>query len=143
MTTDVEKLLAELVALPSVNPAFLPANHPHAGESRVADFLAATAAKAGLDVTFQNVLPGRSNLIATLRPAGKAKHRILLAPHMDTVNVSSQEQFTPRIKNGRLYGRGACDTKGSGAAMLTALCRLAKIQPRPLETEIIFVGLID
>jgi hypothetical protein len=33
-----EKLLAELDALPSVNPAFLPLRHPHAGEKRVVDF---------------------------------------------------------------------------------------------------------
>ena len=45
--TRTEKLLAELIALPSVNPAFLPPRHPHAGEQRVADFLAATAARAG------------------------------------------------------------------------------------------------
>ncbi len=143
MRTDVEKLLRELVALPSVNPAFLPAKHPHAGEQRVADFLAVTAAKAGLDVAFQKVLPGRSNLLATLRPTGNVRQRILLAPHMDTVNVVSPEQFVPRISNGRLYGRGSCDTKGSGAAMLTALCSLAKEKQRPANTEIIFVGLID
>ena len=51
--TKTEKLLRELIALPSVNPAFLPARHPHAGEQRVAEFLAATAAQAGLDVEFQ------------------------------------------------------------------------------------------
>jgi len=46
--TRTEKLLAELIALPSVNPAFLPPRHPHAGEKRVADFLAATAAPRGI-----------------------------------------------------------------------------------------------
>ena len=120
--TKTEKLLRELIALPSVNPAFLPAQTPRAGEQRVADFLAATAARAGLDVEFQAVSPGRSNLLARLSPRGKVRQRILLAPHMDTVNATD-EQFTPRTRNGRLFGRGACDTKGSVAAMLTALCR--------------------
>ena len=69
--TAPEKLLCELIALPSVNPAFLPARDPRAGEGRVAEFLAAAAARAGLDVHFQNVEPGRSNLLATLRPLGK------------------------------------------------------------------------
>ena len=45
--TQPEKLLRELIALPSVNPAFLPAGDARAGEKRVADFLAATAARAG------------------------------------------------------------------------------------------------
>jgi len=164
-----EKLLAELIALPSVNPAFLPPRHPHAGEKRVADFLAATAARAGLEVEFQKVeftrwgeTPGepsaesgfgsrgrsphqtnvRSNLIARWRPKNKIKQTILLAPHLDTVGADGTK-FIPQRKNGRLYGRGACDTKGSVAAMLTALCELAESKNRPRETEIVFAGLID
>jgi succinyl-diaminopimelate desuccinylase len=159
--TRTEKLLAELIALPSVNPAFVPLSpavgprgraasddqqvvptNPHAGEKRVADFLATVAARAGLEVEFQKVLPGRSNVIARLLPRNKIRQTILLAPHLDTVNADDS-QFVPRRKNGRLYGRGACDTKGSVAAMLTALCELANAKSRPLGTEIVFAGLVD
>ena len=140
--TRTEQLLAELIALPSVNPAFLPPRHPNAGEKSVAEFLAATAARAGLNVEFQKVLPRRSNIIARLTPHGKIKQTILLAPHLDTVGADGT-QFIPQRRNGRLHGRGACDTKGSVAAMLAALCELAKNKSRPLETEIIFAGLID
>ena len=140
--TRTEKLLAEIIALPSVNPAFLPPRHPLAGEKKVADFLAATAARAGLEVEFQKVLPGRSNVIAHLLPSGKIKQTILLAPHLDTVGADGT-QFIPQRKNGRLHGRGACDTKGSVAAMLAALCELARSTARPLTTEIVFAGLID
>jgi acetylornithine deacetylase/succinyl-diaminopimelate desuccinylase-like protein len=138
--TRTEKLLAELIALPSVNPAFLPPRHRHAGEKRVADFLATIAARAGLEVEFQKIPPGRSNLIVRLLPRNKIRQTILLAPHLDTVGADGTK-FIPQRKNGRLYGRGACDTKGSVAAMLSALCELVK--SRPLETEIVFVGLID
>jgi len=137
-----EKLLAELIALSSVNPAFLPPRHPHAGEKSVAEFLASVAASAGLEVEFQKVLPGRLNLISRLQPRNKIRRTILLAPHLDTV-VADSTQFIPQRKNGRLYGRGACDTKGSVAAMLAALCELAGAKSRPLETEIIFIGLVD
>jgi acetylornithine deacetylase/succinyl-diaminopimelate desuccinylase-like protein len=140
--SKTEKLLRELIALPSVNPAFLPEQHPRAGEQRVGDFLAATAASAGLDVEFQPVTDGRSNLLARLTPSQKPSRRVLLAPHMDTVNAQDS-QFTPRKQNGKIYGRGACDTKGSIAAMLGALSRLARSGKRPDQTEIIFVGLID
>ena len=140
--TRTEKLLAELIALPSVNPAFLPPRHPQAGEKNVADFLAATAARAGLEVDFQKVLPGRANVIARLLPRGKIKQTILLAPHLDTVGADGR-LFIPQRKNGRLHGRGACDTKGSVAAMLAAVCELAQAKSRPLATEIVFVGLID
>jgi len=140
--TRTEKLLAELIALPSVNPAFLPPRHPHAGEQRVADFLAATAARVGLEVEVQKVLPGRANVIARLRPRNKIQQTILLAPHLDTVGADGTK-FIPQRKNGRLHGRGACDTKGSIAAMLAAVCELAAAPSRPLATEIIFAGLID
>jgi len=140
--TRTEKLLAELIALPSVNPAFLPPLHPLAGERRVADFLAATAASAGLEVEFQIVFPDRANIIARLLPKNTIRKTILLAPHLDTVGADGTK-FIPQRKNGRLYGRGACDTKGSVTAMLAALCELAAAKSRPRETEIIFAGLID
>jgi acetylornithine deacetylase len=140
--TKTEKLLRDLIALPSVNPAFAPAQDPRVGEQRVADFLAATAAQAGLDVEFQAVSPGRSNLLARLSPRGKVRQRILLAPHLDTVNATD-EQFTPGKRNGRLFGRGACDTKGSAATMLMALCEMAHARQRLADTEIIFAGLVD
>ena len=81
-------------------------------------------------------------MLARLSPRGKARQRLVLAPHLDTVNATD-EQFTPRTKNGRLFGRGACDTKGSVAAMLRALCELGQGGQRPAETEIVFVGLVD
>jgi acetylornithine deacetylase/succinyl-diaminopimelate desuccinylase-like protein len=141
--TEIEHLLRELVGLPSVNPAFLPEGHPDAGEGRLGDLLAGFAARAGLDIEFQEVLPGRSNCLARLTPPGKIKRRILLAPHLDTVAAFSKGQFVPSVRHGRLYGRGACDTKGSIAAMMVALARLAEKGPRPAATEIVFAGLID
>jgi len=141
--TQTQKLLCELIALPSVNNALLPANHPRAGEQRVADFLAATAAQAGLDVDFQKVFPGRANLLVRLSPSGRVRQRVVLAPHLDTVDAACAEQLAPRKKAGRIYGRGACDTKGSVAAMMAVLCELAGSKRRPSVTEIIFAGLVD
>ncbi len=139
------RLLRDLIALPSVNPAFLPPDHPWAGEQRVADFLAAVAAKAGLAVDFQRAAPGRRNLILRCTPRGRTRHRILLAPHLDTVGSidGSDKPFHPRIAGDRVWGRGACDTKGSVAAMLSALLELAHNPNRPESTEIVFAGLVD
>lgn len=140
--TRTEKLLRELIALPSVNPAFLPTGDRNAGEQKVTEFLASIAAKNGLEIDLRPVLPGRSNLLVRLSPAGPVRHRLLLAPHFDTVDAA-EHQFIPRKANGRLYGRGACDTKGSVAAMFSALCLLARSSNRPKHTEIVFAGLID
>jgi len=139
----VARLLRELIALPSVNPAVLPAGDPNAGERRVAEFLAATAGQAGLEVELREVLPGRPNVLARLAPSRRIRQRVLLAPHTDTVGGESEAIFKPVQRSGRLHGRGACDTKGSVAAMLTALVELARASDRPRHTEIVFAGLID
>src|SRR5690242_12934126 len=138
--TKTEKLLRELIALPSVNPAFLPVGDRGAGEQRVAEFLAATLAQAGCDVEFQPVFKGRPNVVARVSPSGKVRRRIVLAPHLDTVN-GSDSQFVPRLKGNRLFGRGSCDTKGSVAAMAIALSELARKRHASSETEIVFAGL--
>ena len=141
--TRTQKLLRELIALPSVNSAFLPPKHPRAGEKKVAGYLASIAKKAGLEVHWQKVFPGRSNLLARLTPPGRPRQRVLLAPHLDTVDAADEGQFSPRLKGGRLHGRGACDTKGSVAAMMAAVCEVAAGGRRPMSTEIIFAGLVD
>ena len=140
---ETNRLLKDLIELPSVNPAFLTKGDAQAGEDHVADYLACMGQSVGLEVQFQKVLPRRSNLIIRLAPRGKARKRILLAPHLDTVPAANQTQFTPRVVRGRLYGRGACDTKGSVAAMFAAICDLAHSKHRPQETEIVFAGLVD
>lgn len=145
MVDAPEKLLSELIALPSVNPAFLPVGDARGGETRVADFLVSKAAAAGLPVEFQEVFPGRNNVIVRLTPSGRTKRRIILAPHLDTVGSVEMPagHFQPRTMRGRLHGRGACDTKGSVAAMFSAVLRLANSVKRPGSTEVIFAGLID
>lgn len=141
--TAPTRLLLQLIALPSINPAFIPAGDTRAGEKRVAEFLANVAEAARLDVEWQQVQPERANLIVRFQPSGQIRRRVLLAPHMDTVGVAGDAQLRPFIKNGRLYGRGACDTKGSIAVMLSALLELVGSSHRPVSTEIVFVALVD
>ncbi len=143
----VGSMAADLIAIPSVNPAFadscgMSGRKDIFGEHRLAVYLADQATRLGLDVTWQKVLPGRSNLLVRLKPAGKIKARILLAPHMDTV-AAREGQFNPVMRQGRLYGRGACDTKGSVTAMFLAVADLARSRVRPKNTEIVFAGLVD
>src|SRR6185436_14369706 len=108
------KLLSDLIAIPSVNPALLPAGDPHAGEEQVTAFVENRAKAAGLDCERSTVLPGRDNLLVRLKPARTPRRTILLAPHVDTVGGLELpgHLFTPVVNNGRLFGRGACDTKG-------------------------------
>ncbi len=143
--SPVVRLLFDLIALPSVNPAFVPAGDPLAGEQRVGDFLAAKGAAAGLVVDVQDVVPGRRNVVMRYVPQGRPRARILLAPHMDTVGSQdgSDDIFRPELKDGRVWGRGACDTKGSIAAMFQALIETIGGPCRPRETEIVLAALVD
>ena len=140
--SQVVKLLRDLIALPSVNNAFLPPGDPHAGEELVADYLKNRARKACLEIETQATKSGRDNLIVRLKPLGQATHRIILAPHMDTVGGDLDKIFRPTKKGERLHGRGACDTKGSVAVMFHAMEHLAK-RDRPANTEIVFIGFVD
>ncbi len=140
--SSVQNLLRELVARPSINPTFLENRPDLTGEERVAEFLEEMANSAGIEVRRQPVLPGRKNLMARISPLGKTKHRVMLTPHMDVV-PAPEKDFTPRIKQGKMHGRGTCDTKGSVAAFFTAFLELARKGGRPKETEVLFVGLVD
>ena len=143
MVSQVVQLLRDLIALPSVNAAFLPPGDARAGETKVTDYLVKRAAMARLDVERQPVTPESDNLIVRLQPLGQARHRIVLAPHLDTVGGDDPKMFRPTKKGNKLHGRGACDTKGSVAAMFRALENVANRKKRPSETEIVFVGLMD
>ena len=120
-------LLADLVAINSVNPAY---GGP--GEAAVADYLRGQFAAAGLTCLTQAVQPGRDNVIGVL-PGRDRSRRVVLEAHMDTVGVDGMtvEPFQPRIRDGHLFGRGSCDTKGGLAAMLAAVLGLASERQTP------------
>ncbi|MCE9615185.1 MAG: M20 family metallopeptidase [Lentisphaerae bacterium] len=119
---SVTELLAELVACPSVNPADRWPIEPPFGEARLAALLATRLRSWGAAVTVRDVLPGRPNLVARFDGIN-ARRSIMLESHSDTVQAADMTipPFTPTVRDGRLYGRGACDTKGPMAAMLLGI----------------------
>ncbi len=118
----VVRLLQELVAIPSVNPGFPDGT----GEQAIADFIANYAQQAGLEVYRQPVKDGRENVIVGLE--GRGTETVLWETHMDTVTAEGMTipPFTPKILEGRVFGRGACDAKASLAAMLQALISVSQ-----------------
>lgn len=115
--SELTTLLSDLVAIESVNPALKGAQR---GEAAVGEYVANYLRRLGIEPEFQSVLPGRANVLGRLR--GQHDATLILEAHMDTVTLEPMpEALTPKIRDGRLYGRGACDNKGSLAAMLYAL----------------------
>lgn len=121
MSQDVISLLQQLVRIPSVNPDNAPGTD-QSGEETLAIFLAGWLESIGAEVTLEEIKPGRPNLIARFAPLD-GRPRILFGPHLDTVGVGGMSipPFAAEIRDGRLWGRGASDTKGPMAAMLWAL----------------------
>ena len=141
---DVVELLRELVCIPSVNPHGDPGTDAgNTGERRCAEFVADRLAALGATVELRDVLPGRPNVLARFPTDRPGKGAVLFAPHTDTVSVAGMtvEPFAGEVREGRLWGRGATDTKGTLAAMLAAFATLGDDLPR-LGREIWFAGLM-
>jgi succinyl-diaminopimelate desuccinylase len=132
----VAQTASELVAITSINPALA---GQEGGEARVAKRIGELCSAIGCEVAFEEVLPGRPNVIASLH-RDDAYPTLVIEGHTDTVAAPSVELLTPRVDGGRLVGRGACDTKGGIAAALHALERLAAIAIR---LNVRFAGTID
>ncbi|MFW6146095.1 MAG: M20 family metallopeptidase [Planctomycetota bacterium] len=118
----VAVLLAELVRCPSVTPLAGPAGQGPYGEGRYAALLGDKLRALGAAVELREVEPGRPNLVARFDgPAGAPA--VMFEAHSDTVTIDGMtiDPFAAEVRDGRLYGRGACDTKAAMAAMLLAV----------------------
>lgn len=140
MPRSVTELAQALVRIPSVNPDGDPGTD-RTGEQACAEFIADFLRSLGAETGLESVQPGRPNVVG--RFASPGKPRLLLAPHTDTVSVAGMtiDPFAAEIRQGRLYGRGASDTKGPMAAMLWALRDSRDLLPQ-LSHEIWFAGLM-
>lgn len=129
--SDASDLLRELVAIPSMNPMGKVDASGSYCEDALAHFAAQTMKRCGIDVEIYDVEPNRPNVVGYVDV--HAERTLMLEAHLDTVHADGMtiEPFHPKIENGRLYGRGACDTKGSIAAFVTAVCSLLKNGKRP------------
>ncbi|HIG53452.1 MAG TPA: M20 family peptidase [Candidatus Handelsmanbacteria bacterium] len=137
---EILATLQDLVAIDSVNPA-LPGGQQ--GEGGMVEYLSAFFTALDIPYQLSEVLPGRHNFIA--RFAGENPERQLLFEcHMDTASaeVMTIPPFEPHIRDGLLYGRGSCDTKAGGAAMIHAIKRLREAGITPPRT-ILYAGTID
>ncbi len=135
-------LLRELIRIPSVNPDGDPGT-ARTGEKDCANFVAEFLRSCSAEASVEDVLPGRPNVLGRFPSHGKSKPRLLLAPHTDTVSVAGMtiDPFVADLRDGKVWGRGASDTKGSMAAMLIALRECRDILPG-LSHEIWFAGLV-
>jgi acetylornithine deacetylase len=118
----IVRTLVDLVRINSVNPGISPDG---AGEGEIAAYVARALASLGLETATYEPQPGRTTAVGTLRGTGGGRS-LMLNAHADTVGTDAMaDPFGAEIRDGRLYGRGAHDMKGSLAAGIGAAKMLA------------------
>ncbi len=117
---ELVDLTRKLIQIPSVY-------RPKEGgnEEKVAEFVAGYLREIGLQVITEEVAPGRPNVIATLEGSGPGRC-LLFEGHTDVVTEGDASEWTydpfaAEVVDGRIYGRGAADTKNNLAAAIIAV----------------------
>jgi acetylornithine deacetylase/succinyl-diaminopimelate desuccinylase family protein len=145
MTIEAIQLLRDMIAIPSVNP--MRAGSGLAVERELVEYVESTLRRAGIDCERQAVAEGRDNVVAVIHASGTASRDthdgLMFNSHLDTVPVANMtiEPFDPVVRDGRIYGRGACDAKGSIAAMIATLVAHANSPERPV--PVVFAAMAD
>ncbi len=148
----------ELIAIPTVNPysGDSSAGSEIEGQKWFAEQCRALGARirkipvpediyqrVGLIGTTDRCWRQRDNVVAEWE-FGQGGPTVILNDHMDTVGTDGMtiNPFDPRVRDGRVYGRGASDSKGNLIVGLTALAALQK-HAKALNGRIILESVVD
>ena len=131
---SIADLLGEMVRIPSVNPLHHGPRSGDAAEADMARWVADRAAALGAEVELCEVEPDRPNVYALF--GGRTDRMLAIDVHIDTVGVEHMEgdPFDGRVTEGRVWGRGAVDTKATMAVVLAVLAEMSAQGEKPLCT---------
>ncbi len=121
--------LADLIRINSVNPTLVPGG---VGEREISEYVANLLDGLGLIVKKLEPEPGRISVLGTLPGTGGGRS-LMLNAHYDTVGVEGMhDPFSAAVREGKIFGRGSFDMKGSLAAQIAAVKALrdSGIHPR-------------
>jgi acetylornithine deacetylase/succinyl-diaminopimelate desuccinylase len=165
---EVVRLAQDLIAIESHSEA-------PGREASIGRFLVDWFRARGIEAELVPAVGDRANVIARVPAGGRAAcslgdtphshisldtraagRTLLLNGHIDTVPAGSMvDAFTPRIEDGVLWGRGACDMKAAVAAMACVLAATARElsgtksatpcdrESNPIAGTLVFVGTVD
>lgn len=123
--------------------------NPPGSELACAQFIENDARELGLEVKTYAYVPGRPNVVATLKgswPRARAKKEaILLTPHFDTVPFGRGWTTDPlggEIRGGKIFGRGSSDDKGNCASCMEVMRSLVEDGIRPRK-DVVLAATVD
>jgi succinyl-diaminopimelate desuccinylase len=134
---DFVKVLSEFIGIDTAVP-------PGNNYRRAMEYLAPLFRRVGFDTRIIDIPPehadgraGRVNLICSRRAE---KPRLIFYGHADVVPAAGWDAFTPRLADGKIFGRGAADMKGGLVSLLGAL---ESVRDRPLKYDLAVVVTTD
>jgi succinyl-diaminopimelate desuccinylase len=138
---ELIRLTQDLIRIPSVR-----SQKEGSNEEKVAIFLSHLLEEMGLDVVVEEVEPGSPNVIAVLQGEGDGPC-LMFECHTDVVTEGDASEwkygpFEGKLAGNRIYGRGACDTKGNLAAAIKAVQAISQ-SGTPFKGRILLGILVD
>lgn len=129
---EIVELTRDLIRIPTVNP-------PGEAYTECARFIGERLRERGFQIAYVRGegSPGdserypRTNVVAR-REGGRPGPCVHFNGHIDVVEVGhgwSVDPFIGAVKEGSIYGRGACDMKGGIAAAIVAMETLLEVRP--------------
>ncbi|MBN1542633.1 M20 family metallopeptidase [candidate division KSB1 bacterium] len=130
---SVITLTQDLVRINSVTPQAESDVARQGGEERLALWLRDFFSDRDFHCELNYVESGRPNLVARPSFYDSFLPTVVFTAHLDTVDVQDMPApFAADIRDGHLYGRGACDVKGTLAAMAVSLVEWCAQQSQPV-----------
>jgi succinyl-diaminopimelate desuccinylase len=138
---ELIQLTQDLIRIPSVRRSDTGGN-----EKEVAHYVARLMEEMGLDVVIEDVEPNSPNVIGVLQGQGEGPC-LMFECHTDVVTEGDASEwkygpFEGLLAGNRIYGRGACDTKGNLAAALKAVQAISE-SGTPFKGKILLGILVD
>jgi acetylornithine deacetylase len=137
--------LADLIRINSINPTLAVGG---GGEGEVGDYVATALGSLGLEVRKLESQSGRVSVVGllqgtnTTRKGGGAKS-LMLNAHYDTVGIEGMDEpFSAAIRDGKMFGRGSYDMKGSLAAQMAAVKSIVD-SGEPLRGDLVIAAVAD
>lgn len=139
---DREYIIAQTQAMVGIDSVNSDLETGAAGEGVMAQYVADSLRDIGVEPQIQSVEPGRDNVLGVIKGQGNGRS-LMLNAHTDTVGVTGMsEPFSGELRDGRIYGRGSYDMKGSLASMLAVMKALTEARVQ-LAGDLWFTAVVD